>query len=143
MTFNRRASGLLFSVLLIAGVAAQAQVSWSITIGPPPPIYEAVPMLPQGYVWAPGYWAWNNDSHVWVRGRSIMQRPGYRWEPDRWEQRGNGYYRQPGNWARDNMVAPSQHQGIKIPRNRPQNPSRQGRPMEGRGQNHGQDSGRN
>jgi len=130
MKFKRWAPGLIFSILLAAGVAAQAQVSWSITIGPPQPIYEVVPMLPPGYVWAPGYWAWNHDRHIWVRGRTIVQRPGYRWEPDRWEQSGNGYYRQPGNWARDNSVAPIHYQKMKKPKNRPHNKSRQGGPTE-------------
>jgi len=135
MTFKRWAPGLLFSVLLAAGTAVQAQVSWSITIGPPPPIYEAVPMLSPGYVWAPGYWAWNNDRHIWVHGRSIVQRSGYRWEPDRWEQRGDGYYRQPGNWAREQTAAPVQYQKMKKPKNRPHNKPKHSRRMEDNGRN--------
>ncbi len=92
-------------------------------------------MVPPGYVWAPGYWAWNNDRHIWVRGRTIVQRSGYRWEPDRWEQRGDGYYRHPGNWARENTVAPVQYQKMKKPKNRPHNKSREGRPIENNGRN--------
>jgi len=94
---------LALSVLLAAGLAtpAFAQVTLSINIGPPAPQYEMVPVVPPGYVWAPGYWARHDDRFIWVRGRSIVQRTGYRWEPDRWEQRGSTYYRHEGNWARD------------------------------------------
>ena len=101
MKLNRIAQSLLLSITLITSAAALAQVSFSIHVGPPPPIFETVPMLDPGYVWAPGYWAWNNDRHIWIRGRAMLGRTGYRWQPDRWEQRGDGYYRQPGNWARD------------------------------------------
>jgi len=122
MKLGRLAQNLLLSTLLVAGTAALAQVSFSIHVGPPPPIYEPVPMMQQGYVWAPGYWAWNHDRHIWVRGRTIVQRTGYRWQPDRWEQRGNGYYRQPGSWARDNDFRPVQVQKVnkwKKPKGKP------------------------
>jgi hypothetical protein len=92
----------------MTGTAVMAQVSFNIHVGPPQPMYEPIPMMAPGYVWAPGYWAWNNDRHIWMHGRAIVQRTGYRWEPDRWEQRGNGYYRHPGNWARDNNYRPVQ-----------------------------------
>ena len=94
--------GLLLSALLAAAaVPAMAQVSFSIYVGPPAPMYEAVPVMAPGYVWAPGYWAWHGDRHIWVHGRSIVQRVGYRWEPDVWEQRNNAYYRHPGRWEHD------------------------------------------
>ena len=72
-----------------------------IAVGPPAPRGEVIPVPRPGWVWAPGYWAWHGDRYIWMRGRTMMQRVGYRWEPDRWEQRGNGYYRQPGMWQRD------------------------------------------
>jgi hypothetical protein len=113
MKVSHLAQKLVLSTLLVAGTAGLAQVSFSIHVGPPPPMYEPIPMMAPGYVWAPGYWAWNYDRHIWVRGRSIVQRTGYRWEPDLWEQRDNGYYRQPGNWARDNNFRPVQDQKAK------------------------------
>ena len=36
-----------------------------------------------------------------MRGRSIVQRTGHNWEPDRWEQREGKYYRHAGTWVRD------------------------------------------
>lgn len=100
---NHTLRGLLLAAFMVAGAAvpALAQITFQIHIAPPTPLYEAVPMQAPGYLWVPGYWAWNNDQHIWVRGRSIMQRSGYRWEADRWEQRGQVYYRHPGRWERD------------------------------------------
>lgn len=91
---------LVLSLALVAGSTAFAQISFNIVVAPPAPMYEVVPVMQPGYVWAPGYWAWNNDRHVWVRGRTIVQRDGYRWAPDRWVQQGGTYVRQPGRWER-------------------------------------------
>ena len=93
--------GLLLSLLMTFAVPAYAEVNISINIAPPAPQYEVMPVIAPGYVWAPGYWAWHGDHHVWVRGRSIVQRTGYRWEPDRWEQHDRAYQRHPGYWQRD------------------------------------------
>jgi len=104
LTMNRTYAirKLLLSLLLAAGAfAAPAYAQISINIAPPPPQYEVVPAIPPGYVWAPGYWGWTGERHVWVRGRPIFQREGYRWEPDRWEQRDRTYYRTEGRWVRD------------------------------------------
>ena len=74
-------SMLLSTLLAAAGATAPAyaQVSFNINIAPPAPQYEAAPQLAPGYTWAPGYWAWHGDRHVWVRGRTIVQRVGYVW----------------------------------------------------------------
>jgi hypothetical protein len=100
---------LSLSLLLAATVVAApayAQISVNINIAPPAPQYEVVPTLAPGYVWAPGYWGWNGERHIWIRGRAIVQREGYRWEPDRWEQRGGTYYRTEGRWERDQGYKP-------------------------------------
>jgi hypothetical protein len=104
--------GLVLSLALAAGSSALAQVNFNIVLAPPPPVYEVVPMMPQGYVWAPGYWAWNHDRHIWMRGRSMVQRTGYRWEPDRWEQHNGIYSRQVGRWERD--LAPPPVKAMKM-----------------------------
>jgi hypothetical protein len=100
---------LLLSAFLGAGAAADpafAQININIGVAPPAPQYEVVPSIAPGYIWAPGYWAWNGDRHIWIRGRPIVQREGYRWEPDRWEQRGNGYYRHEGRWEQEKQKKP-------------------------------------
>lgn len=98
--------------LIAAGLAAaaftapaMAQVNLSIGIGapvaPPAPVYEVVPAVPApGYVWVPGYWGWNHDRYVWVRGRYVVGRPGYAWVPDRWDNRGGRWHHLQGHWAR-------------------------------------------
>lgn len=104
MKHNNVVRSLLLSAVLAASAAvvpAFAQVSININVAPPAALYESAPAMAPGYVWAPGYWAWHTDRYIWVRGRTVAQRVGYRWEPDRWEQRGNSYYRQPGKWAPD------------------------------------------
>jgi len=96
----------LFLSLSLATVAiaapAYAQVNISIGFAPPAPQYEVVPVMQPGYVWAPGYWGWSGERHVWVRGRPIAQRSGYQWQADRWDDRGGKYYRTAGHWERDN-----------------------------------------
>lgn len=96
---------LSLSVALCAGLAAapaQAQINLNITVGPPALQYEPVPVMQPGYVWAPGYWGWSGERHVWMRGRPIMQREGYRWDPDGWDHRDGKYFRKAGHWERDN-----------------------------------------
>lgn len=102
----RRLSLLLLFAASMIGVPAYAQISVNINIAPPAPQYEVAPAVPPGYVWAPGYWGWNGDRYVWVRGRTIVQREGYRWEPDRWDHRDRTYYRTGGHWVRDHSYKP-------------------------------------
>ena len=52
-------------------------------------ISPKIPAVATGHVWAPDYWAWHDDCHIWIRGRAIFQRTGYRWESENWEKRGN------------------------------------------------------
>jgi hypothetical protein len=85
----------------VLAAPAYAQINVNISLAPPAPQHEVIPTMQPGYVWAPGYWAWSGERHVWVRGRPIAQRDGYRWSPDRWEQRDKGYYRTAGHWERD------------------------------------------
>jgi WXXGXW repeat (2 copies) len=96
------------AALLFAPFAAPAlaQVRVNIGIGvplaPPPPRVEVVPAAPApGYVWAPGYWAWHGDRHIWVHGRYIAGRPGYAWVGEHWEQRGPQHFFVAGHWERE------------------------------------------
>ncbi len=69
---------------------AQIDVTVSAPIAPPLlPIYAQPPIPGPGYLWVPGYWAWDGTEYYWV--------PGY------WEQPPTiGYYWTPGYWAWDN-----------------------------------------
>jgi len=71
-----------------------------IDVAPPAPKVEVVPAPRTGYVWAPGYWRWEEPrrTHVWVEGRYEAERPGQRWVPDRWVPRDQRYVYEPGRW---------------------------------------------
>ncbi len=51
---------LLVGGMLLLSTASFAQVGVSVTIAPPElPVYEQ-PLCPgDGYIWTPGYWAWD------------------------------------------------------------------------------------
>ena len=109
---HRRICTALAAAALLSGVAlapAQAQVNVNINIAPPSPRYEVVPTVSQGYLWAPGYWAWQGQDYRWVHGHQIAARPGHRWIADHWEA-GNRY--RAGYWE------PESHRGRKHDRNR-------------------------
>jgi len=59
------------AVLLTLGAAAEAQVSFGITIGqpPPPPRVFRVPVQPgPDYHWVEGYWYWQGNRYRWHDG---------------------------------------------------------------------------
>ncbi len=67
--------------------AAQIGVGVTIRIGPPPlPVY-AQPLCPgPGYIWTPGYWAYDPvDGYYWVPGTWVVApAPGVLWTPGYW-----------------------------------------------------------
>lgn len=73
----------------MAGSDAGAQVSVGISVsfGPPPiPVY-AQPICPgPGYMWTPGYWAWDPSyGYYWVPGTWVIAPfPGALWTPGYW-----------------------------------------------------------
>ena len=88
--------------LLLSGAAyAQVDVGIAVSFGPPElPVYEQ-PICPgEGYIWTPGYWAWNGDDYYWVPGTWVdAPRPGYLWTPGYWAWGGRGYYFHEGYWG--------------------------------------------
>lgn len=95
-----------------ATLPAQAQVRIVVRDAPPPLQVEVAPAARRGYVWAPGYWRWQNRRHVWARGHWERERRGQRFEPARWEQRGDRYQFAPGRWQRDpNRSSPDPMRG--------------------------------
>jgi hypothetical protein len=103
-----RAKNLLLCLLvatgtLLAPLASEAdtRVNVGISVGPPlPPAVVVAPAPTPGYVWAPGYYAWDGYQYVWVGGRWMAPRRGYAWVPDRWERRGPQWYHVQGHWNR-------------------------------------------
>ena len=100
---------LLFGLLLFAvGMAALsaasfAQIGVSITIGPPPlPVYEQPPCPGEGYIWTPGYWAYDYDygDYYWVPGTWVMvPEVGLLWTPGYWGWGGGSFVFYEGYWG--------------------------------------------
>jgi hypothetical protein len=89
-------SPLLLAIVVGAAVPsrATAQVSVSITVGPPAlPVYDQPPCPEVNYLWAPGYWAWSPDGYYWVPGTWVpAPQPGYLWTPGYWAWGDGGVY---------------------------------------------------
>ncbi len=76
--------------------SAQFTLSVGISINTPPPplpVYTQPPCPTDGFLWSPGYWAYDEvDGYYWVPG--VWVRPpmvGYLWTPGYWGF-GNGIY---------------------------------------------------
>ena len=79
---------------------ASARVYVDVDVAPPAPQVEVVPAPRVGFVWAPGYWNWDehHHHHVWVAGRWMHERPGHHWVPERWEERHGRWHFEEGHW---------------------------------------------
>src|ERR1700757_5137843 len=89
--------------LVLSPLAAWSQVSVAVTIAPPPLPYYAQPPIPgDGYIWTPGYWAWdpNTGDYIWVPG-TWVQPPGVGllWTPGWWGWVNGGYIWHRGYWG--------------------------------------------
>lgn len=93
-------SALLVPVMILALPTTLSAQTVSITIGPPElPVYEQPALPDQGYLWAPGYWAYGDDGYYWVPG-TWVQAPeqGLLWTPGYWSWDNDGYAWNPGYW---------------------------------------------
>jgi hypothetical protein len=93
------------ALMLAAAPAMQAQVAVGISadFAPPElPVYEQ-PICPgDGYIWTPGYWAWdpNFADYYWVPGTWVLPpQPGYLWTPGYWDWSGTAFVFYPGYWG--------------------------------------------
>jgi hypothetical protein len=94
---------LLFTfVLPVFSHSAFAQVSISVNFGPPAiPVYEQ-PICPSdGYLWVPGYWAYDYDAgYYWVPGTWVEPpQVGFLWTPGYWGWGGNAFIFHEGYWG--------------------------------------------
>ena len=96
------------SLVLAAAVSAIPAASYagvfvSVSFGAPPvlPVYEQ-PICPAaGYIWTPGYWAFDDDNgYYWVPGAWVLAPySGALWTPGYWGWGDEGYYWNPGYWG--------------------------------------------
>jgi hypothetical protein len=104
MRINSSIRSLLFGLIVLSVSGASfAQIGVSITIGPPPlPVYEQ-PICPgDGYIWTPGYWAYDNDvnDYYWVPGTWVTApETGFLWTPAYWGWSGDGFVFYDGYWG--------------------------------------------
>ena len=106
-TVSVRCCIFAFMVMLALAVPASsaAQVSVGITVGfapPDLPVYEQ-PICPgEGYIWTPGYWAWDEDydDYYWVPGTWVLApEVGFLWTPGYWGWGGSGFVFYAGYWS--------------------------------------------
>ena len=92
----------LLLIIALSGVSrAQFGVAISVRIGPPPlPVYSQ-PLCPgPGYIWTPGYWAWDDeDGYYWVPGTWVLAPVGELWTPGYWGWNDGLYSWNDGYWG--------------------------------------------
>lgn len=81
---------------------AQAGVFVSVNIAPPVlPVYVQPPIPAPGYIWTPGYWAYDADGgYYWVPGTWVLPPyAGALWTPGYWGWAGGVYVFHSGYWG--------------------------------------------
>lgn len=111
----KRLSGILLSGLLLSGLlaaeflaapkasqGASIAVGISVGVAPPPiPVYTQ-PVCPgPGYIWMPGYWAYDPvNGYYWVPGTWVVApAPGLLWTPGYWAWGGTAFVFHLGYWG--------------------------------------------
>lgn len=95
----------LFAMLLSAGQSdsARAGLFISITVAPPAlPVYVQPPIPTPGYMWTPGYWAWDDEDgdYYWVPGAWVpAPQAGVLWTPGYWGWSNGVYAWNAGYWG--------------------------------------------
>jgi hypothetical protein len=95
---------LLFALVILAvSTGSFAQIGVAISFGPPAlPVYEQ-PLCPgEGYIWTPGYWAYDYDygDYYWVPGTWVLApEVGFLWTPGYWGWGGGGFLFHEGYWG--------------------------------------------
>ncbi len=95
-------TAMLAGALLAAPQAALAHVFVSVGIAPPAiPIYAQPPCPGDGYIWTPGYWAYDeDDGYQWVDGAWVpAPYTGALWTPGYWGWGGGAYFWNAGYWG--------------------------------------------
>jgi hypothetical protein len=97
----------IVAVMLLTVTKINAQVSVGVgisaTFGPPPlPVYVQPPCPVEGYLWEPGYWAWDPDDgdYYWVPGVWVAPPTvGFLWTPSYWGFSDGVYLFHAGYWG--------------------------------------------
>jgi hypothetical protein len=106
-----RTQNLFRAMLVMLGLfafSASSYAHWdvgiSVAFAPPLlPVYVQPPCPGAGYLWTPGYWAYDDeaeDGYYWVPGTWVLApRPGLLWTPGYWGAEGAYFAWHPGYWG--------------------------------------------
>jgi hypothetical protein len=95
---------LLFALAVLAFSSASfGQIGIAVSFGPPAlPVYDQ-PLCPgDGYLWTPGYWAFDYDinDYYWVPGTWVLApEVGFLWTPPYWGWGDGGFLFYDGYWG--------------------------------------------
>jgi hypothetical protein len=103
-------SGLLIMLLFALGVftaptpasAGEIAIGISLRVGPPPiPVYTQPACPGPGFMWTPGYWAFDPaNGYYWVPGTWVeVPSPGMYWTPGYWGWGGSVFVWHAGYWG--------------------------------------------
>jgi len=88
--------------LVTLPVMSQAGLFVGVSVGIPPPVlpvYVQPPCPAPGYIWTPGYWAWD-DGYYWVPGTWVLAPAvGLLWTPGYWGWGEGAYLWHAGYWG--------------------------------------------
>ena len=101
---NRLIGGLIPALVLAALPAISSAgvfIGVSVNLAPPPlPVYVQPPCPEPGYIWTPGYWAWDDGAYYWVPGTWVLPpEVGLLWTPGYWGWGDGVYYWHAGYWG--------------------------------------------
>ena len=87
----------LLAYPLASTASGRARVE--VDVAPPPVVVENAPVR-EGYIYAPGYWDWDDAQHrhVWRKGEYMREHPGEHYVPYAWEEHEGHYHLNPGHW---------------------------------------------
>ncbi len=103
---NHKIFALLTLLMLCAAPIlsrAAVDVNVSVNFAPPEiPVYEQPPLPDPGYLFVPGYWAWDGTDYYWVPG-TWVEPPvgGMLWTPGYWGYQDGFYAWNDGYWGPD------------------------------------------
>jgi hypothetical protein len=92
---------VLASTYPAAARAGFFDVGVTVGFAPPPlPVYVQPPCPSPGYIWAPGYWAYDDDDYYWVPGTWVLAPAfGLLWTPGYWSAEDDYFVWRAGYWA--------------------------------------------
>src|SRR5437870_9149520 len=93
----------LMSFAVPRAAFSQVAIGVSVNFAPPElPVYEQ-PICPgEGYIWTPGYWAWDDEDgdYYWVPGTWVLApEAGFLWTPGYWGWGGTAFIFHEGYWG--------------------------------------------